>query len=148
MLIIRDFQAGDRAAYLAMSRDFYAGPATLHPVDEANFAATFDAALARSPFLRALALECEGALVGYMLLSFTWSNEVGGLCVLLEEIYIKQEARGAHLGSQCITWLLDTYRARAKRFRLEVSPDNGAVAGLYARFGFAPLTYGQMVLDV
>ena len=42
-MTIREFVPGDRAVYLAFSRDFYSGGAVLHPVDEGNLQATFDA---------------------------------------------------------------------------------------------------------
>lgn len=147
MATIRDFIESDRQTYYDMSADFYGTGAVLHPVDTRNFAATFDACLAGNPLLRGLALIEDDRMVGYALLSFTWSNEVGGLCVLLEEANILPEYQGRGLGSEYIRFVEQTY-TEAKRFRMEVSPTNTRAVQLYERLGYRQIAYLQMTKDL
>lgn len=55
--------------------------------------ATFDTILKGSPYADGVILEMDGKPVGYGLISLTYSGEVGGLSVLLEELYIREEYR-------------------------------------------------------
>jgi ribosomal protein S18 acetylase RimI-like enzyme len=146
MVVIRDFQERDRQTYYQMSLDFYDGDATLCTMDKEKLKATFDLALLGSPLMRGVTLEETetGRMVGYGLLAFYWSNEAGGLTVQLEEVYIDPSCRGQRLGSQFMEWMLTTY-PQAKRFRLEVCPQNLRVKKLYESFGFRELEYIQMV---
>lgn len=145
-MIVRDFQPEDLECYLAYSKDFYAGGAVLHPVDEQNFRNTFQECLKRGPYTRGLMLTEGDVPVGYALLSFTWSNEVGGQSVLFEELYIAPRHRGERYGTQFIQWMLQEY-PNAKRFRLEVCADNTGARRLYDRMGFGDLGYLQMIRD-
>ena len=145
-MTIREFVPGDWETYLKFSRDFYSGGAVLHPVDEGNFRATFDACVQNSPYTEGDIIQVEGRPAGYALVSTTWSNEVGGIAVLLEEIYIAPDHRGMKLGSGFFQWFMEKY-FYARRLRLEVNYENEGAIRLYERMGFQPLEYGQMVLD-
>ncbi|MEG2378072.1 MAG: GNAT family N-acetyltransferase, partial [Clostridia bacterium] len=146
-MIIRDFTESDRAEYVAMSHAFYESSAVVHPVPETFFLRTFDQVLAKNPLMRGLILEHEGARAGFGHISLTWSNEAGGMVVLLEELYIKPEFRNLKLGTQYLTAIIDEYRNRACRFRLEVSESNEDARRLYARLGFEHLDYLQMIIE-
>lgn len=144
---IRDWLPEDRERYLELSRQFYQTDAVLHPAPEENFAATFAETMAGSPYIRGLALCRDGEMAGYALLSLTWSNEAGGLCVLLEEAYVVPEAQGQGLGGAFLDFVQQEYAGKARRLRLEVTPGNTRAAELYARKGYEPLDYLQMVHD-
>ena len=144
---IRDFRSSDQPSYLSMSRAFYAGGAALHPVSEANCLKTFALCMQKHPFVRGLMFWEDGIPAGYALLSFTHSNESGGLVVWIEEVYVKADFRGRHLGTQFFTWLFDAYGKQATRFRLEVCASNPRARRLYERLGFTLLPYEQMILD-
>lgn len=144
---IRDFQPEDLSTYLSMSRVFYAGGAALHPVNEENWHQTFALCLQKHPFVRGLLFEQGGVPAGYALLSFTHSNESGGLVVLIEEVYVDAAFRGKKIGTKFFAWLFEAYAKEATRFRLEVSPGNVRARRLYERLGFNVLGYEQMILD-
>lgn len=146
-LTIRDFQPGDLETYLDMSREFYSSSAVDHGVPEEYFRRSFEQCLAKSPYIRGMLIYRDGELAGYMLLSLTWSNEVGGLAVLLEELYLSPAHRGGGIGSETIALIEEQY-PEARRFRLEVSPANEAAARLYTRLGYSPLNYNQMAKDL
>ncbi|MDR1133696.1 MAG: GNAT family N-acetyltransferase, partial [Synergistaceae bacterium] len=133
--MIRDPLSGDRDTFLTMARDFYASGATAHPVDPKNFAATFAAAMEGSPFVRLLMIEDEEKPIGYALLSFTYSNEMGGMVVWIEELYITQTHRSKSYGRKVFQFVEQAYPS-ARRFRLEVRSDNERAVALYARLGY------------
>ena len=145
--MIREMHLQDKDAFLMLAREFYASPAVLHGVPEANFLRTFQEIAAGSPYVRGYIIEQDGMPAGYALLALTYSNEVGGMAVWVEEVYIREAFRGRGLGAHFFAWLRAEYGQSARRFRLELTPGNEGAARLYARLGFTPLDYRQMILD-
>jgi len=145
---IRDFNAGDREDYLRLSEEFYSSPAVVHGVPADHFVRTFEKCLEKSPYLRGLALMQEGNFAGYCLLSFTWSNEAGGIVVLLEEAYISPDYQGHGLGSKLLCFIEEEYRDRARRLRLEVTEVNKGAIKLYSQMGYESFDYLQMIKEL
>lgn len=144
---VRDLQASDRSLFMTMMHEFYHSSATIHPISDEQLHKIFDLSLESSPYYRAVILLIGETIVGYAHLSFTHSNEVAGMVLLIEELYIRTEYRGKGIGSQFFSWLFDNYRDRMKRFRLEATPQNEGAIQLYRRQGFTELAYKQMVYD-
>lgn len=144
--MIRDAVTSDKQTFLAMAGEFYSSPAVIKPVDPEIFEATFAAAMNKSPFVRLLMIEKDEKPIGYALLSFTYSGEVGGMAVLIEEIQIDEAHRGGGYGHKFFEFLEQEYPT-AKRFRLEVSKDNIKAIDLYKRLGYKVLDYAQMVKE-
>ena len=145
---IRDLIEADRSCYYDMSRAFYSSCAVDHAIAPGHFVKTADLALAASPLVRVLMIEQDGKIAGYGLLSFTYSNEAGGMVVWLEELYILPQFQNLKLGTGFLQWVLDCYKNQVARFRLEVTPTNQGAARLYQKLGFTRLDYQQMVLDL
>ena len=145
---IRDFLPEDEATYMRLSEEFYHSKAVLYPVPHENFVATFTACMQKSPFLRGLAILQNGEMAGYALLSFTWSNEVAGLVVLLEEAYIVPAFQGSGLGGELLQFVEEEYKSTAKRIRLEVTALNEGAVRLYERHGYKMFDYLQMVKEL
>ena len=145
--MFRDITQEDKSVFLEMAEQFYSSTAVAHYVDIRLLEATFDAALSKSPFVRALMIEDNGAPVGFALLSFSFATEVGGPVVLLEDLYISEACRGKGVGSSFMQFVEREYPA-AKRFRLEVAEGNRKAIDLYKRLGYRTLGYIQMVKDV
>ena len=145
---IREILPWDRDNYLKLAHDFYRSSACDHPIPDEHLARTFDLLITGdTPYARCLAAADErGQLVAYLLMAITWSQEAGGLTVWLEELMIREDLRGQGLGTQMIEAAMACY-PNAARFRLEVSESNTRAAALYARLGFTPLPYGQMILE-
>ncbi len=144
--MIRDVKQTDKEIFLKMMKEFYSSPAVDHEVNPQNFETTFEAAMNKSPFMRALILEVEGEAAGFGLLSFTYSNEAGGMVVLIEELYINEAHRSQGLGKKYFEFVEKEYPS-AKRFRLEVMQDNRKAIDLYKRIGYDILEYTQMIRD-
>ena len=144
--MFRKITDSDATLIRKMMMEFYSSPAVLHPVPESYFDATIREALSGSPYVDCYLLDWEGQPAGYALTAKSWSNEVGGLVVWLEEAYVREAFRGHGLGSQLLQELENTYRDAA-RFRLEVEEENKGAIRLYQRFGYVPLDYRQMVRE-
>ncbi|MDL2232039.1 GNAT family N-acetyltransferase [Ruminococcaceae bacterium OttesenSCG-928-L11] len=147
-LLIREFQPCDKTDYIEASKQFYSLDAVLHPVPEENFASTFEECLNHNPFMKGYTFVYDDVYAGYGLVSYTWSNEVGGLVVLLEEAYILPAFQGRGIGSAYIRRVEEENSDRAKRFRLEVTRSNTAAIALYERLGYEAFDYMQMVKDL
>jgi ribosomal protein S18 acetylase RimI-like enzyme len=145
--MIRDLLPDDKAVFMEMAKKFYASEAVAHNVDSRILEATFNTAISKSPFLRALIIEDKGIPVGFALLSFSYATEVGGLTVSLEDLYLSEACRGRGLGSKFIRFMEQEYPS-VKRFRLEVTKENKKAMKLYCKLGYKIINYVQMVKDI
>ena len=147
MFTIRDMTAADRETVMPMILDFYKSPAVDHDVSldvlERSFAAAADKS---DPILRGLMLMEDEACVGYCYVTEYYAAEVGGRCLMIEEMYFQEACRGKGYGSRVFAWLMEQYPGH-RRLRLEVTEANRGAVRLYERLGFQFLRYGQMVLD-
>ena len=147
MLTFRDITLADRELVMPMVQAFYQTDAVDHPVDQAILDRSFLAAADHAePLLRGVLLFQDKEPVGYIYLTQCYSAEVGGRCIFIEELFLKEAFRGKGLGRAILTWLEEQYPS-ARRFRLEVNQVNQGAARLYERMGYQYLRYDQMVLD-
>lgn len=146
-MLIRQICPSDRDYFLRAVQDFYHSPAVCHDIPAENAARTFALLMHGTPYADCLiAADETGAPHAYCLLSLTWSNEAGGLCVWLDEIMVDEALRGQGVGRRLIAAVHEKYNSAA-RYRLEVTAENPRAAALYRVLGFSPLPYDQMVLD-
>ncbi len=143
---IRRMTPADEAVCLEMVKEFYSSSAVDHPVPAAVQQRAFEAACGGDPLLEGYLFEQDGQALGFAYLTFFYSCEVGGRVVMLEELFLRSEARGRGLGQAFLDWMLARY-PDARRFRLEVTAENTGAIRLYERNGFELLNYRQMVLD-
>ncbi|MEL6451385.1 MAG: GNAT family N-acetyltransferase [Pseudomonadota bacterium] len=77
------------------------------------------------------------APIGYIVVTFGWSIEFGGMDGFVDELYVRPGVRGRGIASEV---LLSLPRALAeaglKALHLEVSSENASAQRLYARAGF------------
>lgn len=136
--------AAHRADYLRFAQAFYRSDAVDHPIPLAHMERTFDAILEGSPYLAGYLFTHQGEPAGYALLMRSWSQEAGGPVVWVDELYVDSAFRGHGLGGAFLKALPDLFPGAAG-FRLELEPDNTGARALYARLGFQPLWYDQMI---
>lgn len=146
--MIRPMQDGDLPLYKQMSLEFYATDAVDHPLPETHFDSIFREVLSDGPYLDGyFLLNAEGIEVGYAIVSKMMAVEAGGLCVWVEDLYIRASFRGQGLGTEFFRFIKEKYPT-AGRFRLEVERDNLPAVRLYKKQGFDFLHYDQMICDV
>jgi GNAT superfamily N-acetyltransferase len=76
-----------------------------------------------------------GQVVGYAVLARSWSVEIGGAEVVLDELFVR--TRGQGIGGRAIEALASYCRERGvKRIFLETERRNERARTLYARHGF------------
>lgn len=144
---IRKLLPGDETDFLAMSDAFYHTDACDHVVDPAYARRTFKTLMAGSPYIDCLLYTNEqDEALGFALLAHTWSNEAGGMVVWVEELYVRDAARGQGVGHSLLAAIHEGF-PDALRFRLEVTPANARARALYATLGYKDLKYEQMVRD-
>ena len=147
MLTFRDITLADRDLVMPMVQAFYQTDAVDHPVDQAILDRSFLAAADHAePLLRGVLIYDGQEPAGYLYVTQCYSAEVGGRCIFIEELFLKEAFRGKGLGRAILTWLEEQYPS-ARRFRLEVTQVNQGAARLYERMGYQYLRYDQMVLD-
>ncbi|OWU81379.1 N-acetyltransferase [Phaeobacter sp. 22II1-1F12B] len=79
------------------------------------------------------------APIGYIVLTFTWSVEYGGLDGFIDEIYLRPAVRGRGIASEVMQTLpAKLAEAGLNTIHLEVDRDNTRAMKLYERIGFRP----------
>lgn len=144
--MIRDFLQTDYDFYIEKAIEFYNTDAVLSPVPTSYFEDCFANIMQGSPFVKGLILELDEKQAGYALLAISYSCEVGGLVVWIEEIYVLPEFQGRGLGKELLNYV-DTEYAHTKRLRLEVCHSNKGAIKLYEKQGYTTLDYAQMIKD-
>ncbi len=147
-MLIRDFNATDYETYRNMAQELFNGAAAVHALPETNFQNTFEQIMAKGPYLRGLIIEHEQEIAGYCQLAFIYNNEIDGMYVWMDELFIKPAFRSLGLGTKVFQWVNEEYRGKAKKIRFEVSPDNVDALRLYRRLGFQEWPYIQFTKDI
>ena len=77
------------------------------------------------------------APIGYVIVTFGWSVEFGGMDAFVDEIFIRPGVRGRGIASEVLISLPRALAgAGVKALHLEVSKSNANAERLYARAGF------------
>lgn len=78
------------------------------------------------------------APIGYIIVSFGWSIEFGGLDGFIDEIFIRPNVRGRGIASEVLSSLPNALRdVGLKALHLEVAREDDAATRLSRRAGFA-----------
>jgi ribosomal protein S18 acetylase RimI-like enzyme len=79
------------------------------------------------------------APIGYVVVTFGWSVEYGGLDGIIDEIYVRPPVRGRGIAGEVLLSLPRALAAAGvKALHLEVDRNDAAAQRLYQRAGFAP----------
>lgn len=146
-MFAREFEPDDLQEYLTMSRDFFNSDAVDHFVSEKNWQETFAKIMNKSQFVNGWVFLDNGNITGYLLICFTWSNEIGGIDAWIDEFYIKPEYRGKSLGKAYLKYILQFYSDSVNRFRLEITSTNTIAEQLYLKLGFTVVPYKPLFLN-
>jgi ribosomal protein S18 acetylase RimI-like enzyme len=93
--------------------------------------------LTGSPYGAVYLIGPTRAPVGYVVVTFGWSVEFGGLDAFIDEFYIRPGVRGRGMGTDVLTALPNALaQAGVKAVHLEVDRGNDTAQRLYMRAGF------------
>ena len=142
--MIREIKSDDKIDFIKMCMDFYNTDGVDHSIPVSNMEKTFNLLMEGLDFAKAYVCEKNNKTVGYILLALTYSNEAGGMVVWLDEIYVKPEFRSQGIGSELIDFVIEKYKNKISRFRLEITESKIGAKKLYLSKGFKDLSYRQM----
>lgn len=144
---IRKISQADQETVLSLMKAFYQSEAVLHPLPEETIQRCLQDCVRNSPYIEGYVMDVEGTIVGFAMVAKGYATEVGGICVQIEDIFIRPEFRGQGIGNQFFAYIMDKYKDTAYRFRLEVEENNTNAIRLYKKLGFVELPYCQMIME-
>ncbi len=144
---IRLMNRDDYEEVLEMMKVFYASPAVLHKASEEILRRDIEDCLGDMPFLEGYVFEEKGELAGYAMTAKSYTTEYGGICIWVEDIYIKPSYRHQGLGSKFFGFLEKEYEGKAVRFKLEVEEENGPAIEAYKKNGYQVSAYLEMTKE-
>lgn len=147
-MTIRKMESTDFDKVLEMMKVFYASNALLIHPEEAVLRKTLADAIEAGPYVEGFVFCCAEELAGYGMVAKSYSTEMGGRCVWIEDIYIKPEFRGQGLGTGFLQFVESRYRDWAVRLRLEAEEDNEKAMNVYRNAGYETLGYIQLVKTI
>jgi len=105
--------------------------------DDAHRTAAITPLLEGSPHGAAWLIGPRKAPVGYIVITFGWSVEFGGLDGIIDELYIRRAVRGRGMGSEALNTLAQALKQGGMRaLHLEVDSNDTQTRRFYARQHF------------
>lgn len=134
-IIIRDFMPSDWKEYQSVSDMFYSSNSIDYIIPEQNLKKNFNMCINKNPYVRGLIIETAEEIVGFALLNFSYSNEMGGLILYIDEIFILPQFQGCGIFRKLFSFIELEYNNVAGYF-LEVVQSNTHAIDIYKHFGF------------
>lgn len=151
-MVIREMTSKDIDSVLDMMRIFYNSPAVLHKASDDILKKDIEDCISDLPFIEGYIIEHNNELAGYSMLAKSYSTEYAGICIWIEDLYIKPEYRSLGLGTQFFEFVNNKYNSSstpaAVRFRLEVEPSNKQAIHVYKKCGYNELPYIEMTKEL
>lgn len=145
---IRNIENKDCDCVFNMMREFYNSPAVICKASDETLLADIKACLSNSPYIEGFIFEAESETAGYAMLAKGFSTEAGGVCIQVEDIYLKPEFRGFGIGKEFFKFMENRYKGTAVRLRLEVEASNTRAIEVYKKSGYEELPYMQMIKEL
>lgn len=147
-VIIRKMEQRDAEETLRMMRIFYDSPAVFHTASDRVLRRDIEDCIREDmPLLDGFVFEDGDTLAGYAMTALNYTTEYGGVCVWLEDLYLKPEYRRQGLASEFFAFLERAY-PRAVRFKLEVEKENEAAIAAYKKYGYGISPYFEMTKEI
>lgn len=137
----------DKTEVLKMMRVFYDSPAVLTKSSDEILERDFDDCVGECPFVSGFIIECGGETAGYIMTAMCYATEFGGICVWIEDLYIKPEYRHMGAGSEALSFIENQY-PEAVRFKLEVENENKNAVECYKKNGYSISPYFEMTKEM
>lgn len=147
MLKIIDLTSEYKQEFIEMVEDFYNSDAVIHKIPKENILKAYNVFINKEDSsIRILILKDDNEVVGYSVLALYHSLEAGGKVLWIEEIYLKENARGKGYFSLYFKFIEKEYDF-VKRIRLEATKENKDAIKMYLKKGFEKLDYLQFLIE-
>ena len=118
-----------------MMQDFYA--IDNYPMDVEVAKTLFQEFISNEHLGKSWLIYSENEIVGYIILTFIFSFEYGGKIAFVDELFIKETARGKGIGKEAIQFIQrEVPKLSLKLLYLEVEPHNENAQKLYLAHDF------------
>lgn len=143
-VLIRKMEERDRSEVIEMMRVFYSSDAVHTDGSDDIFSRDVSECVSDSPFAEGFVFpdQSGSGLLGYAMLAHSFSTEYGMHCVWVEDIYLREEARGKGLASVFFDHIQSSYPGSL--VRLEAEHENEHAMDVYKSRGFSEMPYAEL----
>ena len=135
MITFKPLEIKDIIAITLMMQDFYT--IDNYPMDVEVTKTLFQEFISNEHLGKSWLIYSENEIVGYIILTFIFSFEYGGKIAFVDELFIKETARGKGFGKEAIQFIQqEVPKLSLKLLYLEVEPHNENAQKLYLAHDF------------
>ena len=135
MTTFKPLEISDISIITQMMQDFYA--IDNYPMDIEVAKTLFQEFITHEHLGKSWLIYSENEIVGYIILTYIFSFEYGGKIAFLDELFIKETARGKGIGKEAIQFIqTEVPKLSLKLLYLEVEPHNENAQKLYLAHDF------------
>ena len=135
MTTFKPLEIADIEIITQMMQDFYA--IDNYPMDVEVTKTLFQEFISNEHLGKSWLIYSENEIVGYIILTFIFSFEYGGKIAFVDELFIKETARGKGFGKEAIQFIQqEVPKLKLKLLYLEVEPHNENAQKLYLAHDF------------
>ena len=135
MTSFKPLEIADIEIITQMMRDFY--EIDNYPMNVEVAKTLFQEFITNEHLGKSWLIYSENEIVGYIILTFIFSFEYGGKIAFLDELFIKETARGKGFGKEAIQFIQqEVPKLSLKLLYLEVEPHNENAQKLYLAHDF------------
>ena len=135
MTTFKPLEIADIEIITQMMQDFYA--IDNYPMDIEVAKTLFQEFISNEHLGKSWLIYSENEIVGYIILTFIFSFEYGGKIAFVDELFIKETARGKGFGKEAIQFIQqEVPKLSLKLLYLEVEPHNENAQKLYLAHDF------------
>ena len=135
MTTFKPLEIADIEIITQMMQDFYA--IDNYPMDIEVTKNLFQEFISNDHLGKSWLIYSENEIVGYIILTFIFSFEYGGKIAFVDELFIKETARGKGFGKEAIQFIQrEVPKLSLKLLYLEVEPHNENAQKLYLAHDF------------
>ena len=135
MTTFKPLEIADIEIITQMMQDFYA--IDNYPMDIEVTKNLFQEFISNDHLGKSWLIYSESEIVGYIILTFIFSFEYGGKIAFVDELFIKETARGKGFGKEAIQFIQsEVPKLSLKLLYLEVEPHNENAQKLYLAHDF------------
>ena len=135
MTSFKPLEIADIEIITQMMQDFYA--IDNYPMDVEVTKTLFQEFISNEHLGKSWLIYSENEIVGYIILTFIFSFEYGGKIAFVDELFIKETARGKGFGKEAIQFIQqEVPKLSLKLLYLEVEPHNENAQKLYLAHDF------------